>query len=179
MSYSGRHETSDIRTFAFGNGARDPRSGTALQRRLRDAPMPGNPGERPRAFSPEDRPELGMRLADGQERHTRLRRARTRRSHARIFAPQARPRRFRRKERRGSEGDAPPIPEGVWIRHEPVDFRDGRAGRFRGGAHTKAGLGGDHPDHPGASSRSQMAAGQAVDHLPRPPLRKKKGGAIG
>src|SRR5215208_3421221 len=67
MSYSGRHETSDIRTFAFGNGARDPRSGTALQRRLRDAPMPGNPGERPRAFSPEDRPELGMRLANGQE----------------------------------------------------------------------------------------------------------------
>src|SRR5215208_6318761 len=130
MSYSGRHETSDIRTFAFGNGARDPRSGTALQRRLRDAPMPGNPGERPRAFSPEDRPELGMRLANGQERYTRLRRARTRRSHARIFAPQARPRRFRRKERRGSEGDAPPLPEGVRIRHELVDLGDGGAGEL-------------------------------------------------
>jgi transposase len=36
------------------------------------------------------------------------------------------------------------------------------------------GLGGDHPRHPLAASGHTLAAGQAVDQLPRPPLRTKK-----
>src|SRR3712207_9206229 len=47
-------------------------------------------------------------------------------------------------------------------------------GELREGAYTQAGLGRDYPEHPGASSRREMAAGQAGDHLPPPPLRKKK-----
>ncbi len=44
MSYSGSHETSNICTFAFEKGARGSRSGTTLQRRFRDAPMPDPSG---------------------------------------------------------------------------------------------------------------------------------------
>src|SRR3712207_8906965 len=52
-------------------------------------------------------------------------------------------------------------------------------GELREGAYTQAGLGRDYPEHPGASSRREMAAGQTGDHPPRPPLRKKKRGAVG
>jgi hypothetical protein len=175
MSYSGLHETSNLCTFAFGKGAREPRGGAALQRFLRDAPMPDTFGKLSRTIPSKDRPEFGMRLADGQERHPRLQRSRPSRPHAWILAPQVRPCRFRRRERRGSQRDAPPLAEGVWIRqHESVDFGDGRRSRFRGGTHTKASLRGDHPGDSGAPPRSSMDASQAVDHLPRPPLRKKK-----
>src|SRR5918999_1307724 len=53
-------------------------------------------------------------------------------------------------------------------------FRDGGTGRLRGGAHTKADLGGDHQGYALAPSRSQGDAGQTLDHISRPPLRKKK-----
>ena len=82
MSYSCFHETSNLCTFAFGKRAREPRSGAALQRRLRFAPVPDPSGKLPRAFSSEDRPESWMRFADGPQRHPRLRRKGTRRPHA-------------------------------------------------------------------------------------------------
>jgi Winged helix-turn helix len=44
-------------------------------------------------------------------------------------------------------------------------------------SHKKAGLPGDHPGDAFAAARSRMDAGQAVDHLPRSPVRKKKEGA--
>src|SRR5918994_433457 len=52
---------------------------------------------------------------------------------------------------------------------------DGGGGCLRGGAHREAGLGGDHPGDSFAGARDTLAAGQEMDHLPRPPLRKKKG----
>jgi hypothetical protein len=176
-SYSGSHETSNICTSAFGKRARGPRSGAALQRRFRDASLPDTSGKLSRTLSSEHSPESGMRLANSQERHPRLQRSWPSRSHARLLAPQARPRCFRQGERRGSEGDAPPLSEGVRIRHELVDFGDSRRGRLRGGPHREAGLGGDRPGHFGAPSRSGVAQSEKVDHLSRPPLRKKKGGA--
>src|SRR5215204_5249291 len=136
--------------------------------------MPDTSGKLPRTIPSEDCPEFGMRLPDGPKRHPRLQRAWTRCPHSRLLAPQARPCRFRRGECRGSEGDAPPLAEGVRVRHEPLDFGDGSTGELRGGAYTEAGLRGDHPHHPGASSRSEMAAGQTLDHLPRSPVWKKK-----
>ena len=93
---------------------------------------------------------------------------------ARFLAPQKNPRRLRRGWCRSSQRDAPPLPEGVRIRHEPLDFGDGSTSELRGGTYTQAGLGRDYPEHPGASSRSEMAAGQAVDHLPRPLYERKK-----
>src|SRR5215204_809172 len=173
-SYSSSHETSNICTSAFGKRARGPRSGAALQRRFRDAPLPDTSGKLSRTLSSEDRPESGMRLANSQERHPRLQRSRPSRSHARLLAPQARPRCFRQGERRGSEGDAPPLSEGVRIRDELVDFGDGRRGRLRGGPHREAGLWGDRPGHFGAPTRSGVAQSEKVDHLSRPPVRKKK-----
>src|SRR5215204_1484094 len=97
--------------------------------------MPGASGEFEGRVCPENSREPRLRAANGARRHPRLQREGPGGFGGQILAPQENPRRFRRGECRGSEGDAPPIPEGVWIRHEPVDFRDGRAGRFRGGAH--------------------------------------------
>ena len=175
MSYSGFHETSNIRTFAFGRGAPEPRSGAALQRCLRDAPMPDTSGKLSRTLSCEDSPVSGMWLADGQERHTRLQRAWAgRTTGGGLLAPQARPWRFRCVERRDLQGDAPPISERVRIRLQPLDFGDGLRGRLQGGAHRKAGLGGDRPGYFGTPTRSRMAQSQKVDHLPRSPIPKKK-----
>ena len=47
-------------------------------------------------------------------------------------------------------------------------------GRLRGGTHRRAGLGGDRPGYAFAPSWGEVDAGQAVDHLPRPSVRKKK-----
>lgn len=63
--------------------------------------------------------------------------------------------------------------------HEPLDALYGGGGRPRGGAHAKAGLRGDDPGDALAPSRSEVAAGEAVDHLSRPLVRKKKDAATG
>ena len=98
----------------------------------------------PRTVSPEDCRKPRMCLANGEECHPSLQRARTGRPRRRLLAPQARPRRFRWKECRGFKGDAPPLSEGVRARLEPVDFGDGRRGGLRGGlrggAHRRARL---------------------------------------
>src|SRR5215217_3988108 len=60
------------------------------------------------------------------------------------LTPQKDPRLLRPEERPSLARDAPPLAEGVRIRHEPVDSGDVRGDRLRGGAHPKAGLGGDH-----------------------------------
>ncbi len=44
---------------------------------------------------------------------------------------------------------------------------------LRGGSHQREGIWGDHPSHLGADG-SALAKGQKVDHLSRPPVRKKK-----
>src|SRR5829696_10243935 len=179
MGYSVPHETSHFCSGTVGKRARTARSRTALEGLLCDAPMPDTSGQRPRRVSPEDSRKSWMRLANGEERHPSLQRARSRRPRPRLLAPQARPCRFRREERRVLAGDAPPLAEGVRARFESLDIGDGRRGGLRGGADGRARLGGDHPGYLVAPPFREVDAGQAVDHLPRPPLRKKKGGATG
>src|SRR5215216_1703586 len=142
--------------------------------------MPDTSGKLPRTIPSEDCPEFGMRLPDGPKRHPRLQRAWTRCPHSRLLAPQARPCRFRRGECRGSEGDAPPLAEGVRVRHEPVDFGDSGGGCFREGAYTEAGLRGDHPGYALAPARSEMdASPRRWITSPDPLYERKKGGATG
>jgi hypothetical protein len=74
MGYSVRHETSNLCSGTVEKGARTSGSRAALQRCLRDAPLPDPSGERPRRVSPEDSPKPRVRLANGQERHSRLQR---------------------------------------------------------------------------------------------------------
>jgi hypothetical protein len=77
-----------------------------------------------------------MRFANGSRCHKRLQREGIRLPARQVFAPQEKnPRGLRRAKRRGFEGDAPPISEGVRARVEPVDPADGRRCRLRGGAH--------------------------------------------
>src|SRR5215212_346896 len=80
---------------------------------------------------------------------------------------------------RGFKGDAPPLSEGVRAQLESVDFGDGRRCRLRGGAHQRARLRRDDSGDAFAPPFGSLDAGQAVDHLPRPPIRKKKGDATG
>lgn len=51
--------------------------------------------------------------------------------------------------------------------NEPVDARGRRRGEFRAGTEREAGFGGDDPGDSSAA-RGALAAGQAVDHEPRP-----------
>src|SRR3954454_6940071 len=62
--------------------------------------------------------------------------------------------------------------------HEPVDTRFGRRSELRGGDNRRAGERGDRACHPEAHG-SALAARQALDHQPRPRVRKKKGAATG
>src|SRR5215204_4831637 len=166
MGYSVPHETSHFCSGTVGKRARTARSRTALEGLLCDAPMPDTSGQRPRRVSPEDSRKSWMRLANGEERHPSLQRARSRRPRPRLLAPQARPCRFRREERRVLAGDAPPLAEGVRARFESLDIGDGRRGGLRGGADGRARLGGDHPGYLVAPPFREVDAGQAVDHLP-------------
>src|SRR5215217_1466438 len=144
VSYSTFHEIPNLCMFVIGEGARTPSRGAALEGRLHLAPMPDLAGQFERGRGSEDRLEPRMRPANGSERHPRLRPEWSGRSHARILTPQKDPRLLRPEERPSLARDAPPLAEGVRIRHEPVDSGDVRGDRLRGGAHPKAGLGGDH-----------------------------------
>src|SRR5215207_4548713 len=91
-----------------------------------------------------------------------------------VLAPEEDPRRFRPAERRGVAGDAPPLSERVRIPDEPVDSCDGLRGGLRRGTHRRARLGGDGAGDAFAPARGSLDAGEAVDNLPRPLVRKKK-----
>ena len=71
MSYSGLHETSNIRPGTVKAGARRPQGGAALQGNLRDAPIPDTARQRPRPLAAQDRREPRVRLPDGAQRHPR------------------------------------------------------------------------------------------------------------
>ncbi len=180
MGYSVRYETSNLCSGTLGRGARTHRSRAALERRLRDAPLPDPSCERRRKISPEDSQKPRMRLANGQERHPSLQREGPRRPHPWLLSAQARACRLRRGECRVFEGDAPPLSEGVRARVEPLDFGDGRRGSFRGGFDRRAGLGGDHPGHPLAPSFGEVdASPRRWITSPDPLYERKKGGATG
>src|SRR5215217_1781226 len=91
-----------------------------------------------------------------------------------ILAPPANPRCLRRGQCRGFEGAATSLSEGVRSPKQPVDFGDGRRGRLRGRNNAKAGLRRDYPGYALAPSRGEVAAGETLDHLSRPPVREEK-----
>ena len=74
MGYSSFHETSNICPEIVGEGARETRSGAALQGDLRDAPIPDTARQRPRPLSAQDSLKPRVRLADGSQRHPCLQR---------------------------------------------------------------------------------------------------------
>jgi len=60
MRYSGSHETSNFRTFAFRQRARGAANSPALQRRFRSTPSPDTLGKLSRRTPATDSQELGM-----------------------------------------------------------------------------------------------------------------------
>src|SRR5215208_256443 len=140
--------------------------------------MPDLAGELQGRVCPEDRPEPRLRAANRARRHPRLQPEGPGCPRGQVLAPQKDPRRLRPEERRTLEGDAPPLPEGVRIRAEPLYFGDGRRGRFPGGAYQQAGLGGDHPGYAFAPARGEMdASPRRWITSPDPLYERKKGGA--
>src|ERR671921_2987190 len=97
--YDTVHENTDLCTSVVRKGAREPRKGAALQRRLRHAPLAGALGEREGRARPEDRLEPRMRLPNGARRHPRLQPEGSSRPRSEVLAPEANPRRLRRRER--------------------------------------------------------------------------------
>jgi hypothetical protein len=81
---------------------------------------------------------------------------------------------FDRKSAEAMGGDAPPLSERVRIPEEPVDSCDGLRGGLRRGTHLRARLGGDGAGNAFAPALRSLDAGEAVDNLPRPLVRKKK-----
>src|SRR5918995_243755 len=69
VSYSGRHENSNLRTFVFRRRARSLGNGVALQRRLRLAPFPDAFGQFEGRRGPANSHKLGLRRANGARRH--------------------------------------------------------------------------------------------------------------
>jgi catechol 2,3-dioxygenase-like lactoylglutathione lyase family enzyme len=114
--YSENHETSRIRPFTFGPRKRALGNRATLQRRFRHAPSPDHPRQSQERTRLANSPLIGVRLPDGARRHPRLQREGPCCSGGGLLATQAHPRRLRRGECRGFEGDAPPLPEGVRIR---------------------------------------------------------------
>ena len=175
MSYSRGHENSNLCTFVFGK-----RSARASK-----------PGCAPKTLSPcavrrcfwrasrgEEVPQIATNLGCGQQTVRDAIHDFNARGldalDAKILAPQKNPRRLRRGKRRGLEGDAPPLAEGVRIRTSlwtlemaaEVAFEEGLTQRRVSGETIRATL-----------SRLlgvRWHEGEAMDHLSRPPVRKKK-----
>src|SRR3954447_5203387 len=114
MRYSRVHETSDLRTYAFREGARGPGGRVALQRCLRPQAPPDPFGQRPRRTCASDSRKSRVWLPDGAQRHPRLRRAWPRRPPSRLLASQRGSLSLRRRRGRVPTADAPPPPQRVF-----------------------------------------------------------------
>src|SRR5215212_239315 len=96
MSYSSAHETSDLRTYAFKEGARGFGGRVALLRCLRPQALPDPSGQRSGRTPASNSGKPRVWLPDGAQRHPRLQRARPWCLDARLLASQGGPRRLRR-----------------------------------------------------------------------------------
>ena len=108
MSYSSAHETSNLRTYAFKEGAQSSGGRVALQRCLRPQALPDPSGQFKGRACASDSRKSRVRLTDGAQRHPRLQRAWPCCLDARLLASQGGPRRLRRGRGRVPEADAPP-----------------------------------------------------------------------
>ena len=169
------HETSNLCSGTVGKGAREPRSRAALQGRFRDAPMPDPSGERPRQVSP---PKIAASLGCASQTARNAIRAFNERGLDALTPGSSRPKRVYAAF---DEESAEALRE--MLHRSPREFGHESSlwtlemaadAAFEEGFTRKAGLGGDHPGHFLAPSGDTVDAGQAVDHLPRPPVRKKK-----
>src|SRR5215217_6712923 len=131
---------------SFSEEEREDPSRVALEKRFHLAPMPDLAGELQGRVCPEDRPEPRLRAANRARRHPRLQPEGSGCPRGQVLAPQKDPRRLRPEERRTLEGDAPPLPEGVRIRDEPLEmaaeaaFREGLTNRRVSGETIRATL---------------------------------------
>src|SRR5919205_2397810 len=132
MSYSSVHETSDLRTYAFKEGARGPAGRVALQRCLRPQTLPDPFGQLPPRTCPSDSRESRVWLAGGAQRHPRVRREGSRSPRSWLLASQRGPLSLRREWGRVPTADAPPPPPRVRQRGHLLDAFDGRLSELRG-----------------------------------------------
>jgi hypothetical protein len=85
--YSGSHETSYLRPFTLGERKRATEDRAAFLRRLRPAPSPDHPCQRPQRTRLANSPLFGLRLPDRARRHPLLQRTWPWRSGSRLSSP--------------------------------------------------------------------------------------------
>lgn len=95
---------------------------------------------------------------------------------AALDAPADAPRRVQRRERRAVAGVTAPQPARVRVPDQRLDLGRARRGQCGRRTHSGPGQWRDSPRDPEATRRA-LAAGQAVDHQPRPRVCPKKGAA--
>ena len=151
----------------------------ALAGCLHPAPLPDPSRQQPGRECLPDSSRVGLQPANRTQRHPRLQRDKglaealqpgSKHPHTVLIGPSL-------LNRLRPCGRSPPLSEGVRPREQLVDFGDGGRGCLRGGARRKADLWRDRSGDALAPSLSQVDAGETLDHLSRPTLRKKKGGA--
>src|SRR5215208_6032659 len=126
MSYSSAHETSNLRSYTLEEGAPRARSRVALLPCLRPPSLPDPFSQLPRRTCASDSRKSRVRFPNGAQCHPRLQRAWSRRTHARLLAPQGGPRRLRREWDRGTTRAPAPESEELRQREHLLDPCDGR-----------------------------------------------------
>src|SRR6266545_316854 len=173
MCYPPWHETADLCASPHGRRARGPGGGLALVRCLHPAPLPDPARQRPRRVGARHRSRPGLRRPDGAQRDPRLQYPGPRGVNARLLPPAHHPRRLRPAPRRAPARAAASQPARLRPPDQPVDAGAGRPRGLRPGLDRAPGDRRDDPGHAPALGRP-LAAGQALDHQPRPGVRPKK-----
>src|SRR6266567_3635685 len=167
------HERSYLCASFDGRQARAGGRGLALDRPIHAAAEPSRAGKRPGQVGAHDRQLPGLHEADGAQRHKLLQRARDGGAHSDGVAAARAAGRLRRGRAGAAAGDAAPEPAAVRQADRRLDAGTGGRGRLRDGDHRRARERRDGAGDPGADGRA-LAAGQALDHQPRPRVRAKK-----
>src|SRR5918992_2777273 len=148
--------------------------GFALVRCLRPAPLPNSPGQRQRGTGPPDCPPPGLRRPDCPQRYLGFQPGWPGRSEPRLFPSPYHPRRLPWGAGRTTTGLATPVSPCLWPTYQSMDPGVGSRGELPARVDPTAGQWRDHSGHSGTPGGA-LAAGQSVDHQPRPRIYPKKG----
>src|SRR5262245_6901318 len=155
------------------NRATTPPARVALGGCFHPAPLPDRVGQRQRSNAGCHRPHPRLHPRDRPQHHPRLRGRRTDRPEGEVLASPQRPPHARCGFRRALAAPVAPEPPSLRPTPQHLDVELGGPGLLRPGLDAPRVEPGHHPPGHPASGRF-LAAGQALDHQPRPRLRAKK-----
>src|SRR5574341_787134 len=174
LMYNWRHETTAIHPSPDGHRAQPLGSRTAFQRCLCPASLPNPARQCPRRTGTCDCAGGWLQRPDRAQCHPSVRDTRARRLLNPALQPPPPPTHQDRCDRRRETArSSPPQPTQLWQAHRCLDAGTGRRSELRPGHYLGAGERRSNPQGAQAAG-SALAARQAVDYQPRPPVRPKK-----